>query len=65
MSTILGWIRKKLEEMQHDEVSLKAFGEKVIIRLCERLLAMGAPGLHFYTMNQAGANLKVIDNLGL
>ena len=59
------WIRKKLEELQHDEVSLKAFGEEVVTRLCERLLAMGAPGLHFYTMNQSAANLKVIDNLGL
>ena len=59
------WIRKKLEELQHDEVALKAFGEEVVTHLCEQLLEMGAPGLHFYTMNQAGANLKVLDNLGL
>ena len=59
------WIRKKLEELQNDEASLKAFGEDVVTRLCERLLAMGAPGLHFYTMNQSVANLRVVDNLGL
>ena len=44
---------------------LKAFGEEVVTRLCERLLAMGAPGLHFYTMNQSGPILRVLDNLGL
>jgi methylenetetrahydrofolate reductase (NADPH) len=59
------WIRKQLEQLQHDDVALKAFGEEVVTRLCERLLAMGAPGLHFYTMNQASANLNVINNLGL
>lgn len=59
------WVRKKLEELQDDDASLKAFGEEVVTRLCERLLAMGAPGLHFYTMNQAAANLKVVENLGL
>lgn len=59
------WIRKKLEELQHDDASLKSFGEDVVTRLCERLLDMGAPGLHFYTMNQSVPNLKVLDNLGL
>lgn len=59
------WIRKKLEELQHDESALKAFGEEVVTRLCERLMAMGAPGLHFYTMNQSAPNLRVLDNLGL
>ncbi|WP_197477246.1 methylenetetrahydrofolate reductase, partial [Alcanivorax sp. HI0044] len=39
--------------------------EEVVTRLCERLLAMGAPGLHFYTMNQAGPNLRILDNLGM
>lgn len=59
------WIRKKLEQLQNDEASLKQFGEEVVTRLCERLLAMGAPGLHFYTMNQSVPNLRVLDNLGL
>lgn len=59
------WIRKKLESLQHDEVALKDFGAEVVTRLCERLLAMGAPGLHFYTMNQSVPNLRILDNLGL
>lgn len=59
------WIRKQLEQWQQDEASLRAFSEEVVTRLCERLLAMGAPGLHFYTMNQAGASLRILDNLGL
>lgn len=59
------WIRKQLEQWQDDEASLKAFGEDVVTRLCERLLAMGVPGLHFYTMNQAGPSLRILDNLGL
>ena len=59
------WIRKKMAEFGDDKESVKAFGEEVVTRLCERLLALGAPGLHFYTMNQAGPNLRIIENLGL
>lgn len=59
------WIRKKLESLQHDDAALKDFGAEVVTRLCERLLAMGAPGLHFYTMNQSVPNLRILDNLGL
>ena len=60
------WIRKKLEEYQMagDDESVKAFGEDVVTHLCERLLAMGAPALHFYTMNQSVPNLRILDNLG-
>ncbi|WP_111657683.1 methylenetetrahydrofolate reductase [NAD(P)H] [Isoalcanivorax indicus] len=59
------WIRKAAEHYQQDDASLRAFGEDVVTRLCERLLALGAPGLHFYTMNQAGTSLRILDNLGL
>lgn len=59
------WIRKKMAEFGDDKESVKAFGEEVVTRLCERLLALGAPGLHFYTMNQAGPNVRIIENLGL
>ena len=61
------WIRKRLEEYQlsGDDASVKAFGEDVVTRLCEKLLAMGAPALHFYTMNQSVPNLRILDNLGL
>ncbi|WP_458526559.1 methylenetetrahydrofolate reductase [NAD(P)H] [Onishia taeanensis] len=58
------WIRKQLEAYGDDSESIQAFGEEVITRLCERLLDGGAPGLHFYTLNQAKASLKVLDNLG-
>ena len=59
------WLRSRLDDIRDDEQAVKAFGEEVVTRLCERLLAMGAPGLHFYTMNQSGPILRVLDNLGL
>ncbi|MAX33543.1 MAG: methylenetetrahydrofolate reductase [NAD(P)H] [Halomonadaceae bacterium] len=57
------WVRKQLEAYGDDSASIQAFGEEVVPRLCERLLDGGAPGLHFYTLNQAQASLKVLDNL--
>ncbi len=59
------WIRSRLAAYQDDEVSLKAFGADVVTQLCERLLAGGAPGLHFYTLNQAGPTQVVLDRLTL
>lgn len=57
------WIRKQLEAYGDDSESIAAFGEEVISRLCQRLLDGGAPGLHFYTLNQAEPTLKVVDNI--
>ena len=57
------WIRKQLEAYGDDNESIQAFGEEVISNLCQRLLDGGAPGLHFYTLNQAAPSLKVLDNL--
>ncbi|QEM83368.1 methylenetetrahydrofolate reductase [NAD(P)H] [Halomonas binhaiensis] len=57
------WIRKQLEAYGDDSDAIAAFGEEVITHLCERLLDGGAPGLHFYTLNQAEPTLKVIKNL--
>ena len=48
------WVRLKLASYGDDTASIKAFGLDVVTQLCERLLAGGAPGLHFYSMNQAG-----------
>jgi methylenetetrahydrofolate reductase (NADPH) len=59
------WIRKRLEAYGDDIASIRRFGEEVVTRLCERLLAAGAPGLHFYTMNQAGPTVAIWNNLGL
>ena len=49
------WVRLKLASYGDDTDSIKAFGLDVVSQLCERLLAGGAPGLHFYSMNQAQA----------
>jgi methylenetetrahydrofolate reductase (NADPH) len=48
------WVRLKLASFGDDSASIKAFGLDVVTGLCERLLAGGAPGLHFYSMNQDG-----------
>lgn len=59
------WIRLRLEELQDDKPSLLDFGADVVTRLCETLLRGGAPGLHFYTINQAEASTRLWKNLGL
>jgi methylenetetrahydrofolate reductase (NADPH) len=59
------WIRKQLEAYGDDIASIQAFGEEVVSRLCEQLLAGGAPGLHFYTLNQAAPSLAIWRNLQL
>ena len=59
------WIRKRLEAFGDDRASIRAFGVEVVTILCQRLLEQGAPGLHFYTLNQSEACLAIWDNLGL
>ena len=59
------WVRKQLEAYGDDVKSIQAFGEQVITQMCERLLQGGAPGLHFYTLNQAEPSLAVWNNLKL
>lgn len=59
------WIRKRLEAFADDSESLKAFGEDVVTDLCHQLLEAGAPGLHFYTMNQVAPSMAIWKNLGL
>lgn len=59
------WLRKKLETFGDDMLSLRAFGLDVVTDMCDRLLAGGAPGLHFYTMNQAGPTTTIWQRLGL
>jgi len=59
------WIRKRLEGFGDDLESLRAFGYEVTVQLCEQLLAAGAPGLHFYTMNRAQPTARIWKQLGL
>ena len=59
------WMRLKLEGFGDDSASVKAFGLDVVTELCDRLLAGGAPGLHFYTLNQAGPTSTIWQRLGL
>ncbi|WP_313110318.1 methylenetetrahydrofolate reductase [NAD(P)H] [Stutzerimonas nitrititolerans] len=59
------WVRKQLESYGDDMDSIQAFGTQVISEMCEKLLAGGAPGLHFYTLNQAEPSLAIWDNLEL
>jgi methylenetetrahydrofolate reductase (NADPH) len=59
------WVRLRLDELQDDKPALLDFGLEVVTRLCKTLLENGAPGLHFYTVNQAAPTLRLWKNLGL
>jgi len=57
------WVALKMEGYLDDAASVRAFGLEVVTRLCERLVAGGAPGLHFYTLNQSALSLEVCRGL--
>jgi methylenetetrahydrofolate reductase (NADPH) len=57
------WVRLKLSSFGDDSASIKAFGLDVVTQLCERLIAGGAPGLHFYSLNQAAATTAIWQRL--
>ena len=59
------WIRLRLQAFGDDAASIKAFGLDVVTNLCEQLRAGGAPGLHFYSMNQSAATVEICKRLGL
>jgi methylenetetrahydrofolate reductase (NADPH) len=59
------WMRRKFESFGDDAAAVRAFGLDVVTELCQRLLAQGAPGLHFYTLNQAGLTSTICQRLGL
>jgi methylenetetrahydrofolate reductase (NADPH) len=59
------WMRKTLESFGDDNEAIQSFGLDVVTRLCEKLLAGGAPGLHFYTLNQAGPVQEIWKRLGI
>ena len=55
------WMRLRLQAYGDDTKSIRAFGLEVMAALCERLIAAGVPALHFYTMNQAGATVALVE----
>lgn len=57
------WMRKRLESFGDDRAAIQAFGTELVSKLCQQLLDGGAPGLHFYTMNQSAPTLAIINNL--
>lgn len=59
------WIRLRLQGFGDDVASIKSFGLDVVSALCEQLRAAGAPGLHFYSLNQAEATIQIAKNLNL
>jgi len=59
------WICQRLESFGNDSESVQEFGIEVVTQLCQRLLAEGAPGIHFYTMNQVEPNRQIWKNLGV
>jgi methylenetetrahydrofolate reductase (NADPH) len=58
------WVALKMEGFLDDAASIRAFGLEVVTRLCEKLIQGGAPGIHFYTMNQSDLSLDICKNLG-
>ena len=59
------WAALKMEGFMDDAASVRAFGIEVVARLCERLVEGGAPGIHFYTLNQSALALEICRKLGL
>jgi methylenetetrahydrofolate reductase (NADPH) len=59
------WLRQRLEGYRDDTAAIRSYGLDVVTRLCDDLLRAGAPGLHFYTLNQAGLTSTIWQRLGL
>ncbi|MCL6261864.1 methylenetetrahydrofolate reductase [NAD(P)H] [Craterilacuibacter sp. RT1T] len=59
------WLRLRMQAYMDDSASIRALGLDVVTELCDRLLSNGAPGLHFYTLNQAGLVSTIWQRLGL
>ena len=59
------WIHQRMESYGDDMDSVRKFGIEVVTQLCQTLLDSGAPGIHFYTMNQVEPTREIYNNLGL
>ena len=58
------WISKRMQAYGDDAESVRSFGADVVAGLCERLIAGGAPSLHFYTLNLAKPTNAVLERIG-
>src|SRR5260221_678445 len=59
------WLRLKMQGFGDDLASIRSLGLDGVTELCDRLLSAGAPGLHFYTMNQAELASTIWQRLGI
>jgi len=59
------WISQRIEGYGDDQDSIRKFGVEVVSQLCQTLLESGAPGIHFYTMNQVDPTREIVNNLSL
>ncbi|MDO9073163.1 MAG: methylenetetrahydrofolate reductase [NAD(P)H] [Rubrivivax sp.] len=59
------WVALKMEGYMDDAASIRAFGIDVVTKLCERLIAGGVPGIHFYALNQSAVTLEICRRLGI
>jgi len=59
------WICQRVEGYGDDQESIRKFGIEIVTQLCQTLLDSGAPGIHFYTMNQVEPTREIYHNLGL
>lgn len=59
------WLLKRMRSFGQDITAMQAYGLELVTRLCEKLIGIGVPGLHFYTLNKADLTLKITKNLGL
>ena len=59
------WICRRMEYYGEDQESISKFGIEIVTQLCQTLLDSGAPGIHFYTMNQVEPTREIYTNLGL
>ena len=59
------WVCQRMEGFGDDQASVANFGLEVVTQLCQTLIDSGAPGIHFYTMNQVEPTRQIFDNLGL
>jgi len=59
------WLRKRLEGYGDDLDSIQKLGNEFVTEMCEKLIAGGAPGLHFYSMNRAEPSQSIWNDLGL